>query len=67
MANQGGFHQIRIEVQFFYKPLRLYLARLGRQGTQEGQKQVHTSKLPQNPKIRIKTILHQFWDKAARY
>ena len=30
-------------------------ARLERQGTQEGQKQMHTSKLPQNPKMRIMT------------
>jgi hypothetical protein len=28
---------------------------------------MHPSKLPQKPKIRIITILHQFRDKAARY
>jgi hypothetical protein len=56
-----------MEAEFLHKPLRLNLARLELQGTQESQKQMHTSKLPQNPKIRIATILGQFWDKATRY
>jgi hypothetical protein len=51
-----GFQQIRREVDFSHKPLRLHLAHLERQGTQEGQKQMQTSKLPPNPKTRIKTI-----------
>jgi hypothetical protein len=55
-----------MEAEFFHKPLRLRLARLERQGTQENQKQVHTSKLSPNPKKGITTILDQFRDKAAR-
>ena len=55
-----------MEAEFFHNPLRLSLARLERQGTQEGQKQIYTLTPPPNPKIRIKTTLHQFRDKAAR-
>jgi hypothetical protein len=62
----NGFQRIWKEVEFFYKPLRQHLAHLERQGTQEGQKQMHTLKLSPNPKMRIMTILHQFRDKAAR-
>jgi hypothetical protein len=51
-----GFHQILKEVEFFHKPLRLQLAHLELKGTQEDQKHVHTSKLPPNQKIRIKTL-----------
>jgi len=62
-----GFHQILKEVEFSHNMLWLHLADLERQGTQESRKQMHTSKLPPNPKTRIITILHQFRDKAARY
>jgi len=60
------FQQVLKEAEFFHKPLRLNLARLKLQDTQESRKQMNASKLPQNPKIRITTILDQFWDKAAR-
>jgi hypothetical protein len=65
MTNHG-FQQILKEVEFFHNTLRLHLARLELQGTQEDQKQMHTSNLPPNPKTRLTTILHQFRDKAAR-
>jgi predicted ArsR family transcriptional regulator len=51
-----GFQQIPEEVELSHDTLRLHLARLERQGTQESQKQIRTSKLPPNPKTRIKTI-----------
>jgi hypothetical protein len=53
--------------RFFRKPLRLHLARLGRQGTQDGQKRMHTSKLSLNEETRIMTTLDHFQDKPARY
>ena len=65
MANQRVPSTLK-EVEFSHNTLRLHLAHLERQGTQEGQKQMHTSKLPPNPKTRIITILRQFRDKAAR-
>jgi len=61
------FQQILKEAEFSHKRLRLHLAHLELKGTQEDQKHFHTSKLAPNPKIRIKTTLHQFRDKAAHY
>jgi len=60
------FQQILKELGFSHEPLRLQLALLELKGTQKDQKHVYTSKLSPNQKIRIKTTLHQFWDKAAR-
>jgi hypothetical protein len=48
-----GFQQILKRAEFFHKSLRLSLACLERQGMQQGEKQMHASKLPQKPKIRI--------------
>jgi len=39
------FHQSSMKVEFSHKPLRLQLAHLESQGTQEHQKHVYTSKL----------------------
>ena len=61
-----GLQQILKKAGFSNNALRLQLARLERQGTQEDRKHVYTSKLPPNQKIRLVTILHQFRDKAAR-
>jgi len=61
-----GFQQILKKARFSHKQLRLHLAHLERQGQQEDQKHVYTSKLSPNQKTRIKTTLHQFRDKAAR-
>jgi hypothetical protein len=61
-----GFQQTLKEGAFSRETLRLHLARLERQGTQEDQKQMQTPELLPNPKIRIMTIFNQFRDKAAR-
>lgn len=67
LMGKSWFQQILKEVEFSNKPLRLHLARLEHQGTQESQKQMHTPKLSQNQEREIKTILHRFRDKPARF
>ena len=60
------FHQILKEAEFCHEQLRLQLASLELNGTQEHQKHVHTSRLSPDQKIGIMAILHQFRDKPAR-
>jgi hypothetical protein len=51
-----GLQQILKEAEFSHEPLRLQLAHLKLEGTQEDQKHVYTSKLSPNQKIGLKTI-----------
>jgi hypothetical protein len=61
-----GFQQILQEVEFFHNTLSPHLARLERQGMQEGQRQMRASKLPPNPKREINTIFNHFSNTLAR-
>jgi len=61
-----GFQQVLQEAEFSHNTLSPHLARLERQGMQEGQRQMRASKLAPNHKRRINTIFNHFSNTLAR-